>query len=189
MIEKRLVCVGKVAKVHGVKGEVKLFAYSGEAAGLCRYQELYLAAVRTGVAVVREKDAAPKTQSPGWFRIIRCRPQGKYSLVVFEGVESRDTAQSLVGLEAHVDEKALAPLAEDEFYWHQLQGMTVVTDQGKEIGTVASLFSTGAHDVLVIRDKGREFYIPAIREFITGIDPVARKVTIVPVPGLLEMNS
>ncbi len=40
MTEKRLVCIGKVAKVHGVKGELKLVAYSGDAAGLCDYKDV-----------------------------------------------------------------------------------------------------------------------------------------------------
>jgi 16S rRNA processing protein RimM len=189
LIEKRLVCIGKVAKVHGVKGELKLFAYSGEAAGLCGYEELYLASEQTAVVSFPERqDATGMSMPPAWYRIIRCRPQGKYTLVVLEGVEHRDAAQSLVGFFAHVDEKALAPLGDDEFYWHKLQGLSVVTEEGDNIGRVSSLFSNGAQDVLVVKDKGREYYIPATKEFITGIDPVAKEITVALVPGLLEIN-
>ena len=191
MTEQRLVCIGKVVKVHGVKGELKLIAYSGDVASPCGYEELYLATDQTfrAVASPPEKGADGRTYLPGWFRIIRCRPQGKYTLVALEGVRHRDAAQALVGSEVHVDENALAPLAEDEFYWRELQGLGVVTDAGEEIGMVSSLFSNGAHDVLVVKGKGGEFYIPATKEFIIGIDPVARKLTIAPIPGLLEMNS
>lgn len=187
--EKRLVCVGKVAKAHGVKGELKLFGYSGEPDGLCGYEELYLAADQTDTTAVQEKAGASNSFLPGWFRIQRCRPQGKYTLVVFDGVASRDTAESLVGLFVHVDELALAPLAEDEYYWHKLQGHAVVTDEGENVGIVTSLFSNGAHDVLVVKDKGKEIFIPATKEFITGIDPIAKRVSVVLIPGLLEMNS
>ena len=190
MIEKRLVCIGKVAKVHGVKGELKLFAFSGDAAGLCSYEELYLAAEQTAIVAIPEKQGAEGMGLPtGWYRISRCRPQGKNPLVVLEGVGDRDAAKALVGLLAHVDENALAPLGDDEFYWRQLQGLSVVTEEGDEIGRVSSLFSNGAQDVLVVKGKDTEYYIPAIKEFITGLDPIAKKITIALVPGLLEMNS
>jgi 16S rRNA processing protein RimM len=190
LIEKRLVCIGKVAKAHGIRGELKLFAYSGDAAGLCGYEELFLAAEQTAVVAIPEKRAtAGKALPPGWYRISQCRPQGKYTLVVLEGVEDREGAQALVGLLAHVDENALAPLGDDEFYWRQLEGHAVVTEEGDKIGRVSSLFSNGAQDVLVVKGKGREYYIPAIKEIITGIDPIAKKITIALVPGLLEMNS
>lgn len=190
MTEKRLVCVGKVAKVHGVKGELKLVAYSGEAVGLCNYKELYLAVEQKEVAAIQEKKGiAGRLPDPGWFRILRCRPQGKYTLVVLDGIEHREAAQSLAGLLVHVDEEALAPLADNEFYWRELQGLAVVTEEGENIGKVSSLFSNGAQDVLVVKGGSREYYIPATREFISGIDPGAKKMTVALIPGLLEINS
>jgi len=190
LTEKRLVCIGKVAKVHGVKGELKLVAFSGDSAGFCDYKALFLAAGETEVAGGHEdKGAGGTVLLPGWFRVSRCRPQGKFTLVALEGIEHREAAQELVGAIAHVDEEALAPLADDEFYWRQLRGLAVVTGEGVEIGTVASLFSNGAQDILVVKSGGREYYVPATREFITGIDPETKKMTIAVIPGLLEMNN
>lgn len=189
MTEKRLVCIGKVAKVHGVKGELKLLAYSGDAAGPCAYKELYLAAGQAEVAAgPQDKGAAARAPLPAWYPIRRCRSQGKYTLLALAGVEHREAAMALVGALAHVDEEALAPLAEDEFYWRELQGLAVVTGEGEEIGRVSALFSNGAQDILVVKGGEREYYIPATKEFIGGIDRVAKKLTVVLIPGLLEMN-
>lgn len=164
--------VGKIAKAHGIKGELKAIAYSGDLAELLAYQNFLV----RGGAVCKV------------YKVTRSRPQGKFTIVQLSGVTNRDAAESLIGAELHVLKRELPVLAADEFYWHELVGLQVVTDQGVTLGRIESLLATGAHDVLVINGRGQEYLLPATRDIIVSIDQEAGTVVVRPLPGLLEMN-
>jgi 16S rRNA processing protein RimM len=180
---KRLVCIGKVARAHGVKGEIKVFPYSQEADGLCSYGSLYFA-----VGKLEEEPNDREENAAGWKKVQRCRVQGKYAIVLLRGIASRAEADGLLGLEVHVNSDVLPTLDEEEFYWYEMEGMTVVSEEGEILGTVASLFSAGAHDILVVKGRDGEVMIPAIGEFIKQIDPQKKRLTVHLVPGLLDIN-
>ena len=67
-------------------------------------------------------------------------------------------------------------------------GLQVCTESGRELGTVAGLFATRAHDVLVVSGKGREYLVPVKEEIIKEIDEGKGRLSITPPPGLLEVN-
>jgi len=122
------------------------------------------------------------------FQVENFRPQGKMALLELAGVTDREAAEGLAGREVWVAKELLAALAEDEFYWHELVGLRVVTESGRNLGRVKALFATGGHDVLVVRGGGREYFIPARREFMLAVDQEAGLLTIAEVPGLLDLN-
>ena len=109
------------------------------------------------------------------------------ALLELAGVDDRTAAEELAGREVWVAKELLPALAEDEFYWHELVGLRVVTESGRA-GPGQALFATGGHDVLVVRGGGREYFIPARREFMLGVDHEADLLTIAEVPGLLDLN-
>jgi len=181
--EKRLICIGKVVKAHGVKGEIKVYPYSQEAEGLCSYESLYFA-----VGKLEEEPKDREESAGGWKEVRRCRMQGKYALVLLRGIVSRSEADSLLGLEVHANSEMLPALNEEEFYWYEMKGMTVVSETGEILGTVASLFSAGTHDILVVKGRDGEVMIPAINEFIKQIDSQKKRLTVHLLPGLLDIN-
>jgi len=181
--KKRFVCIGKVARVHGIKGEIKIFPFSRKPQTLCSYSKLYFAPEGR---VPDEELAA--TGVEGIQEVTRCRLQGKYAIVALQGFADRDSAETLLGMQAYVERAALAELQQDEFYWHDLEGMTVVSDKGRKLGTVTALFSTASYDMLVVTGKYGEVMIPAVKEFISDIDQENNRLTVVPVDGLLEIN-
>jgi 16S rRNA processing protein RimM len=60
-----------------------------------------------------------------------------------------------------------------------------LTDQTR-LGTIAEVFSNGAHDVMVVRGERREILIPVIEDIVKSLDLDSRRVVIEPVPGLIE---
>jgi len=81
----------------------------------------------------------------------------------------------------------LLPLDADEFYWHELIGCRVETQEGREVGVVREIWATGAHDVLVVEQGGGgDVLISTAREIVTRIDPAAGLVVVDALPGLLE---
>lgn len=176
--QRPFLAIGKVVKAQGIKGEVKILPYSGDASQLTGYQNLYL----------RDADGAGALAGPRTYQVRSSRCHGRFFVVLLVGLATRNEAEELVGHEVLVAQNELPDLADDEFYWHKLVGMRVVTDEGQALGTVAALFATGAHDVLVVKGGGHEHLIPARREFIVEIDYAAGRLVISPPPGLLDMN-
>jgi 16S rRNA processing protein RimM len=173
-VDPRLhVRVGRVVKPHGIKGELKILPH-GEAEDFRFYREVLLGGEAAG---------------PGrLYRVESFRPQGRMALLQLTGVGDRSAAELLAGQEVWVAREFLAALAADEFYWHEMIGLQVVTESGRNLGRVTALFATGAHDVLVVRGSGREYFIPARREFMLAVDSEAGLLTIAEVPGLLDLN-
>ena len=78
------------------------------------------------------------------------------------------------------------PSGDGEFYYFQLAGAEVMLTDGRRLGTIEDIMSTGAHDVWVVRDGEREVLVPVISDVVKAMDLAARRVTIEAVPGLLD---
>jgi 16S rRNA processing protein RimM len=93
----------------------------------------------------------------------------------------------LNGSELYVKLSQLPAPDEDEYYWRNLIGLTVVTDQGAELGTLVDIFETGSSDIYVVRGESKEYLIPAIADVINLVDVPGKKMIITPLEGLLDL--
>lgn len=173
--QDNFVLVGKVAKPHGIKGELKIFPYSGQPEDFTFFKEIFL--------FNRDKSEGKN------FTVTRSRGQGKFAILKLDGIEGRDSSELLSGQEVWASKEMLPPLEDDEFYWHEMVGLQVVTDAGRHLGTVTSLFASGAQDILVITGTGQEYLIPAQNEFIVTVDNETNTLVVSPPAGLLEINT
>jgi 16S rRNA processing protein RimM len=133
-----LVDVGKVGAVNGIKGWVKIHSDTEPADNLFSYSPLWLK-TRHGVKPME---------------IDEYRLQGKGWVAHFKGLDDREQAQALTGATIAVERAQMPQLEAGEFYWHQLQGLAVISEfegQTARLGTVQRLLETGANDVLVVR--------------------------------------
>lgn len=140
--------------VHGVRGGVRVDSFTDPRDALLDYQPWILCHLGTE-RVVRAKT------------LVR---QGKIA-VTLDGIDDRDQAATLMGAEIFVDRAQLPAAAAGEYYWVDLEGLRVENLDGVDFGRVDRLFATGANDVLVASDAGRERLIPFVQgEFIRSID-------------------
>ena len=141
---ERLVILGRVSGLYGVRGWVKIHSDTDPRENIVNYQPWYL------------------HQGDGWqsFRLEGGRRHGKTVVAKIQGLDDRDQAAALVGTEIAVRRSQL-PEAEEpgEYYWADLEGLRVETLDGVDLGRVSRLFETGANDVLVVRGE-RERLIP-----------------------------
>ncbi|MDD5760293.1 MAG: ribosome maturation factor RimM [Desulfobulbaceae bacterium] len=172
MLDCLHVVIGKVAKAQGLTGELKLIPFSGEPGDFCSFQEIILA---------RGADLQTYT-------VERCRSHGKFAVVKLREIVDRNDAEAQIGAEVLVLKNQMPVLSADEFYWHDMVGMRVLTEQGQELGEVTSLIATGANDVLVVTGHDQEYLIPVLQEIIVRQDKEAGILVISPMAGLLEMN-
>ena len=109
------------------------------------------------------------------------RWQTKGSLVLLRpvGITAPQLAKALTGFEILVPPDDLPEIEdEDEFYVHELMGMTVVDTERGELGTIREVFTAGANDVWVVRGGPEEVLIPAVKQFVLEVDREARRVTV-----------
>ena len=150
-----IVALGHINGLHGVSGWVKVFSDTSPRDNILSYSPW----------LIRQpgKEWRPITVTSG-------RKQGKGIVAHLQGYDDRETARLLMGYEIAVYRKQLAALEQDEYYWADLQGLTVTTLDGQTLGTVDHLFETGANDVLVVTGE-RERLIPFIQgQTIMNID-------------------
>ena len=149
--------LGQITSVYGVQGWVKVYSYTEPRDNIFQYPNWTLVDGRSQSRKVR---------------VVAGKPHGKTLIARLEGVEGRDQAAELCGLDIRVETSELPPLAEGEYYWYQLQGLRVRTaDEGHDLGVVDHLIETGSNDVLVVRADaasmdGRERMIPFLPEDI-----------------------
>jgi 16S rRNA processing protein RimM len=159
---QKLVLVGRVAGAFGVKGEVRLTAYTGRPEALLAYRELL------------QKDG-----SPG-LTLLSGRAQKGDLVARAKEVATKEEADALRGLLLHVPREALPEPDEDEYYLTDLIGMAAVTPEGETVGRVKAVQDFGAGDILEIDPgRGQTWYLPFTRECAPEVDIAGGKVTVV----------
>ena len=126
--------LGSINGSHGVKGWIKVFSYTEPMEAILEYSPWTL---RKGS---KERQV---TLEQG-------QKSGKRLIARIEGIDSREMADELIGYDILVDQQMLAELEDGEFYWYQLEGLTVRNTGGEILGEVSHLLETGANDVLVV---------------------------------------
>jgi len=142
------VILGRISGLFGVRGWVKIHSYTDPREAILEYANWLI-------------------ESAGEWRsvaIAEGKPHGKTIVARFEGVEDRDAATGLVQARIGVERGALPAPRDGEYYWSDLEGLTVEQNNGEIIGEVAYLIETGANDVLVVRKAGQEILIPFVTE-------------------------
>ena len=86
------------------------------------------------------------------------------------GIEDRDAAAKLVRSSVWIPSEKMKRLPEGEYYWRELIGLRVVTEEGQSLGRIESVFPTGSNDVYVCRAAEKEILLPAIGEVVRKID-------------------
>lgn len=140
--EQKLV-VGRITGAHGLKGWLKLHSYTDPAENILQYK---------GLVLERGRDCRE-------LKIDGSRHQGKGMIVHVVGVDDRNAAEAFGRGDIVMSTESLPELAGEEYYWHQLEGLTVVLaeDETQVLGVVDHLIATGANDVLaVVPSKGSQ---------------------------------
>jgi 16S rRNA processing protein RimM len=160
----RWIEIGQIIKSHGLAGRVKALSY--------------LESNRL-LPSLKEARIGPDRDSAKRYPIENVRPEGRthFSLTI-EGIEDRNAADALRGLSIFLPYDSLETLPEGEYYWEDLIGLSVVTEDGKPLGQIESIFPTGSNDVYVCKEGGREILLPAIAEVILSVDIQAGTVVV-----------
>lgn len=155
------ICIGKIHRAHGIKGDVILDPMTDFPERIRRGKTVYAGEDHTALTVSRVREKPP------------------YLLVGFKEIEDETAASEFRNQYLYVRTEDLPPLPEGEYYFHQLIGLDAVNAEGTKIGVLAEILETGANDVYVIRKSdGTEELVPDVPQFIQKIDISAHTITI-----------
>jgi len=168
-----LVVVARVARTHGLRGEVILDSETDFP------EERF----HPGAQVLVNDGGQVRTLTLKALRLHKGRP-----IVGFEGIDIIEDAEPLAGKELRVEQADLVALPPGAFYHHDLVGCRVETVDGLEVGTVTKVEGGGGASRLVIAGQREEVLVPLVDEICREIDPAARRIVIAAPEGLLGLN-
>jgi 16S rRNA processing protein RimM len=166
-----LIQVGYVAGAYGLRGGLRVTPFSTDADALLNVKTWWI-----------DKPALRAVQVRG----------AKYHsgdvTATLVGLGDRDEAEALKGAAVQVSRADFPQLPEDEFYWSDLIGLSVVNLQGESLGTVADMMHNGAQSILRIaqdappdadpESKPAERLVPFVDQFVKTVDLKARLITV-----------
>jgi 16S rRNA processing protein RimM len=150
----KLVTLGRVSGVYGVKGWVKVHSYTEPRDNIVGF----------GAWILR-RDGRDRT-----VEVEGGRAHGSGIVAKLRGVEDRDHAAQWVGADIAVERSQLPPCEPGEFYWTDLEGLEVRTAQGEVLGRVDHLLATGSNDVLVLEGDERRMIPFVMGDVIRAVD-------------------
>jgi len=170
----KLFNVGKLVNTHGIRGEVKVVSQTD-------FPEVRFAEGSRLILVDPEKHVqVPVT-------VESARLHKNMYIVKLKEYDNINDVEKYKGWMLKVSEEHLIDLDEDEYYYHEIIGCRVITDEGKELGTITEILTPGANDVWVVkRPGGKQALLPVIDEVILKVDVPEKTVHVHIMEGLLD---
>lgn len=166
--EPEYLVVGFLRRPHGLRGDLLMDVHTD-----------FPERLKTGKIVFVGDQHQPKV-------IASLRPVSAGMLVRFRGIRSPEDAGVYRSTWVYIPTADRPPLPEGEYYHHQLVGLNVLTDEGRELGTLVDILETGANDVYVVRNAaGNETLLPAIPSVILEVRLADRQMRVHLLDGLL----
>ena len=170
------IAIGVIRKAHGVRGEASIEPWTDSPD---RFTEL------ESIALV-----SPDESSVREVRIESVRIHGERALIKFAGVETPEEVQKLHNWTIEIPEDEARALEEDEYFLHDLVGLTLFDPQGKERGVVTDIYEGGGGMLLnVKRADGREFELPFAAQLCTEIDLEQKRMVVELPEGLDDLDA
>jgi 16S rRNA processing protein RimM len=155
--------VAVIGAAHGVRGDVRVKALTGNPQGFAHYGPLFVCGRAAPLEI-----AAFSLYKDDFF------------LVRFAGISDRSAAERLQGLTLRVPRAQLPELGDDEFYYADLIGLAVIADSGEPVGEVVAIDNFGAGDILEVRAPAADktHLIPFNQTAVLEIDLARKKLVV-----------
>ena len=149
------IIVGKIGAPYGVQGWLKIVSFTEAITDIMNYDPWYLEEQGTWKQI----------------KLVGTKPHGKGLIAKLTGYDSPEVARVLTGKRLAIKREQLSKLEQHEYYWAELEGLTVIDQHEKVLGKIAYIIETGSNDVLVVKGDGKEFAIPyLLNETVISID-------------------
>ncbi|MFB0525904.1 MAG: ribosome maturation factor RimM [bacterium] len=172
--DKNFVFLGEIVNTQGRKGEVRLISYLSLSSFFTGGGKSLLESMKDVYLV--NPDGERKEA-----RILAMREQKGFIILKFSGYDTISQADQLKKYKVACRR---LPLAKGAYYVRDLMGMEVFAKDKKglrRLGKIVDIFGTGANDIYVIKEEGREILFPALKRLVKEID-INKKRMIIDLP-------
>ncbi|MEC0229338.1 ribosome maturation factor RimM [Paenibacillus alba] len=171
-MSEQLVTIGKVVNSHGIRGELKIVPETDFPERFDKGNSL--------IIVDSQNKQTPVT-------VLSSRLHKNVFIVQFEGFTDINEVEKFKGSLLQIEGKQQQPLEEGEYYYHEIIGCKVITEEGQELGLVSEVLTPGANDVWVVAlPKGKQLLLPVIDDVILDVNVASKTIQIHLMEGLLE---
>ena len=153
-MKQEYLLLGEIVRPQGIRGEVKVKHYTDDP---YRFEELETVYLKRG----------NEYQPVG---VVDARVQKDDVYLALEGVEDRNEAEKLRGVELWVDRENAVELDEDQVFIADILGAKAYDTKGNEIGTLKDVLTPGGVDVFVFKTKKGTLMTPALKEVLLVMD-------------------
>ncbi len=168
---EELLQVGIIANTHGVRGEVKVFPTTDDAARFDKLKEVIL---DTG-------------EQKTTLHIMERKYHKNMVILRFREFVNINEVEKFKGNGLFVTRENAVPLQKDEYFIADMIGLNVIEEDGEVLGELSDVLTTGANDVYIIKKENTpDLLIPAIKECILDVDMETGIMTVHLLPGLRE---
>ena len=150
--ERKIVTLGHISGVHGINGWLKIHSLTEPREAIFEYQPWLLGEQREAVCIKQGKR------------------HGKHLIALLGNTDDRDQAELLVNRQIACFRDQFPDLPETSYYWTDLIGLAVETQDGVDLGIIRNMLATGADDVMVVQGD-RERLVPFIHgKYVKRVD-------------------
>lgn len=167
----RLCAVGVIARAVGLKGDVLVRPLTDRRERFLDLTRIYAGPSEAGASEIGVRAASLHQRGV------------RLSL---EGIDDRTRAEAAAGTLLFVPDDERIRLPAGSYFVDDLVGLRVVDQEGRTVGVLKEVLRMPAHDVYVVEREGREAMIPAVKEFVEGIDPAGGVLRVRLIEGMLE---
>ena len=162
--------IGTIAGTFGNKGDLKILPLVSPANILLEINSIFI------------EDNNGRKQE---FTVLRSKKHKNIFIFTLEGIDDMNVAEDLCGLSAYVPSLDFKKLKKNEYFYHDLEGLTAYTEDGTLIGKVDHILKSG-NDILVIKDEsGKEIMVPFVDEIVPEVNLNEKTITVNAIEGLL----
>lgn len=167
-----LLRVGVVTTTHGVRGEVKVFPTTDD---MHRFESL-----KNVILDLGKEQRSLEIEQVKFFK--------NMVILKFKGLDNMNDVEAFRQKDLLITREQAVELGPDENFIADLIGLSVVTDEGTILGTLADVLQTGANDVYCVKTgEGKELLLPAIKECVLNVDLEKQEILVHILDGLLDL--
>ena len=155
-----LITIGEIVKTRGLRGCMKVVSFVDTSDISVELEFVYI---------------QDNSEQKKLYNLRKIDISGKFLFIELDSIDDVELAKTFVGCKVVIPRNLFKELPEGEYYWRDIIGLNVYTEEGKLLGQIESVFPTGSNDVYVCKGGDREILLPAIADVIKFID-IDRKI-------------